>query len=621
MSISFWQNAKAVLIGTADFAYDESLPSIPNVENNINDLENVLTDSKIIGIPKENITKIFNGNSTSIKLALQKIVKEQPTTLLIYYSGHGVRENGSLYLTGNDTIRQSVLATGIKITDIHDIIKLGNNIDRKVVIFDCCYSGMAIGGELGDEASKLDADIDIHGTYTLASSPGHRVSKFNEEQRNTEFTGAFINILKHGLDNNTDIITLDNIYSEIRSDFVKRNNQGENIYEPMKSNKLNVSDFPFANNSQFLNNKLTFEQTVPAKAENEKAKEKNIKQENLNYPQKKKSDKLPETPSFKTFVFEFVSNNLIFVLLSNVLPIILATDKKYGAPDIIGSYIVSVVFVSGFSIWYFTERFKGNNWKSYILKKIKNSFMFFILSSIIIFILPDGKTTQSNVKETNKQVEMPQKQSEKPKSKIEVTKNTVKVSTKQPKIVYCLSDLTTPGKETSEVYTVNQDGTENKLLKSYPGSYLIEDVSKDGEKILFISENNSTPNFTSEIYVMDVKSRNLTPITSDGREKVNAKWSSDEKKITFLKGTGMGYKPFIINIDGSNLQPLSKEKVKSISHSPDGKKMLVNSDAKYNIYGLFIKNTDNNVRVKIKTKLDSPNSPIKNRLTQAWLPQ
>jgi hypothetical protein len=605
MSISFWQNAKAVLIGTGNFAYDNSLTAIQNVENNINDLENVLTDSKIIGIPKENITKIFDGNSTFIKLTLQRIVAEQPATLLIYYTGHGVRENGSLYLTGNDTIRQSVLATGIKITDFHDIIKLGSNIDRKVVILDCCYSGLAIGGELGDDLSKLDVDIDIHGTYTLASSPGNRVSKFDDEQRNTEFTGAFINILKNGLDNHNNIITLDNIYSKIRADFVNRNNHGENIYEPMKSNKLNVPDFPFANNPQFLNNdKLPSEQTLSTETNKEKVKEKNIKQENENFSQKKITDKSSETPSLKTFLFEFVSNNWLFILFSNFFPLILSTDTKEGAGDIIGSYIFSLVIVSGFSIWYYTERFKGNNWKSYILKKLKNSFMFFILSIIFIFLFTQNQS--------------PQKQGKAPQSQVKITTGTDKIIKKASKIVYCISILTNPGAEKSEIYTVNQNGTENNPLTSLPGDYSIEDVSKDGKKILFIVNVKSK----WDIYSMELNSKNMTPITSDGKPKGHAKWSPDGK-VYFSKKAGIDWESFIINVDGSNLQPIAKEKAnvnQNNSRSPDGKKILFQSETKNNLQGLFIMNTDDKKKVHIMTKLDSPYYE-KNRLTQAWLPQ
>ena len=78
-------------------------------------------------------------------------------------------------------------------------------------------------------------DTDVKGTYILASSPGDEVSYFSKNGRNTYFTGALIDVLKNGIDNASEMLTLDDLY-----DYSKEHLNQKNFPHPIFKSELNI---------------------------------------------------------------------------------------------------------------------------------------------------------------------------------------------------------------------------------------------------------------------------------------------------------------------------------------------------------------------------------------------
>jgi hypothetical protein len=93
-------------------------------------------------------------------------------TLLFYYSGHGVLENGDHYLAPSETDPFSPDKNGFL---FEEFTRLMNKCySRKIVsILDCCYSGAARIGKGGaDEAAKLGRMAIDNGSKTLERGEG-----------------------------------------------------------------------------------------------------------------------------------------------------------------------------------------------------------------------------------------------------------------------------------------------------------------------------------------------------------------------------------------------------------------------------------------------------------------
>ena len=75
------------------------------------------------------------------KIARLYAHRRKSDLLLLYYSGHGIRdEHGDLYLAARDTEMELVGATALDAAYVRARIDKSGS-QRKVVVLDCCHSG------------------------------------------------------------------------------------------------------------------------------------------------------------------------------------------------------------------------------------------------------------------------------------------------------------------------------------------------------------------------------------------------------------------------------------------------------------------------------------------------
>ncbi|MCG8330012.1 MAG: caspase family protein [Chitinophagales bacterium] len=242
MNLSFDPiKTKVILIGTSEYSDDFSC--IPNVQNNIQKLSEIISSPEIIGVPSKNIFKLINIPSKSLVKEIKKISDDlNISTLIIYYSGHGFRtDSRKLYLTTIDTEKTIPEISSLDA----DIVK--NWLDkipirRKILILDCCHSGIVT---LNDN-SYTDYFKNIEGTFILASSPPEEASFFHPKEEYTFFTKELINILEKGLDIGKDAISVNDIFRFLAK---KLNSRGLPV--PRKKDNLNISDFNIAKNVNY----------------------------------------------------------------------------------------------------------------------------------------------------------------------------------------------------------------------------------------------------------------------------------------------------------------------------------------------------------------------------------
>ena len=240
---------RAVLIGTGEF--DNGFPAIPPVKGNMEDFFNLLTDKTHIGLPQQNVTVAFNKTNTEIEeLLLQTSRLPDTETLIIYFAGHGYRTDiKKLYLIARNTRKiDDYILGGIDFDFISNAVLKPSTARQKIMILDACHSGIATQGD-----KDMIMDTDVKGTYILASSPGDEVSYFSKNGRNTYFTGALIDVLKNGIDNSKEMLTLDDLY-----DYSKDHLSQKKFPHPIYKSELNIppANFSIARNPAFSLEKL-----------------------------------------------------------------------------------------------------------------------------------------------------------------------------------------------------------------------------------------------------------------------------------------------------------------------------------------------------------------------------
>jgi len=114
-----------------------------------------------------------------------------------------------------------------------------------------------------------------------------------------------------------------------------------------------------------------------------------------------------------------------------------------------------------------------------------------------------------------------------------------------------------PGPYKEHSFTVNE------------GTWLNLDVSPDGQKIVF--------DILGDIYVMPITGGTAQPLRQGMAMEVQPRYSYDGKKILFTCDAGGGDNIWVMNADGTNAKPITKEKFRLLNNatwSPDGKYII-----------------------------------------------
>ncbi|PPK67846.1 caspase family protein [Actinokineospora auranticolor] len=190
--------SRAVLIGARDFPRADALRPLPAVRNNLADLVRALCDPDTGILDRAHCTVIDDPESPgAVMRGLRRPVGEAQDLLVVYYSGHGIRHESrhELYLAVRETEQDVLKSSAVPFEWLKDAIE-DSPARTKLLILDCCYSGLALGAMSATEVR----DIGVAGTSVITSSSGTQLSYSPPGETHTAFSGALITLLREGSD-------------------------------------------------------------------------------------------------------------------------------------------------------------------------------------------------------------------------------------------------------------------------------------------------------------------------------------------------------------------------------------------------------------------------------------
>lgn len=229
--------SRAVLIGAYSGFKDLGLGDLPAVERNVKELRQILTDGRTGILPSKNCITILQPRSEKKVLEQVEAAAVAATDMLIvYYSGHGllVGQKEELYLALRDSKWPD---TCLRYDLLRDRLQtLGRRTRRTVVILDCCYSGRALHGEMGERPAispeeiekTIDAKARIEGVCVLTASEATRTMRVRMGETFTPFTGTLIDVLRNGIPEGPEFLDMTTLYEEVR---LRLSERGE-TFEP-----------------------------------------------------------------------------------------------------------------------------------------------------------------------------------------------------------------------------------------------------------------------------------------------------------------------------------------------------------------------------------------------------
>lgn len=215
MSLPDPRNSRAVLIGTSEY---ESLPQLEAVTANVEHLKALFSANDLWGLPPENCTVLMNcAQPTEVLAAVREAAEAARDTLVVYFAGHGLRspDNDELYLALRTTVKDRMF-TALRYDDLRrELLHTAFNVASKVVLLDCCYSGVA----MRDTMSATDDVAErarIEGTYLMTASASTVLALAPKGEKYTAFTGEIIDAISTGIPDGPDLLNMEKLFWHIR---------------------------------------------------------------------------------------------------------------------------------------------------------------------------------------------------------------------------------------------------------------------------------------------------------------------------------------------------------------------------------------------------------------------
>ena len=175
----------ALLIGVS--SYGEGLTPIPSARLDVEALAQVLRDPQLGGFPHDQVVVLQDPQRTPMERAVAELFanRDSEDLLLLYFSGHGFRDNQrQLLLSCSESIKskqgEPELYSTVRARDVQAYMQVSKS-QRQLLILDCCFSGAFADGM----AAKDDGAIDLEafggkGKAVLTSSASIETSSAPE---------------------------------------------------------------------------------------------------------------------------------------------------------------------------------------------------------------------------------------------------------------------------------------------------------------------------------------------------------------------------------------------------------------------------------------------------------
>ncbi|MFM0626383.1 hypothetical protein [Paraburkholderia xenovorans] len=214
-----------ILLGASNFPRHHYGPGLSFLRSKQDFRAYVQNDEHGFAVPDSRVLDLFDSHHppSAQLVAIGKFLdkfssetaKEELRNLIIYYVGHGyfcgLRQDYHVALSCLETNYEST--TGLKITELAEVIKLRARSYRRFVILDCCFAAEALAQFQGqaDDAISVKAinafseslpqrpkDVPTRGTALFCAADKDSVALSPKGQPHTMFTGAFLKILDKG---------------------------------------------------------------------------------------------------------------------------------------------------------------------------------------------------------------------------------------------------------------------------------------------------------------------------------------------------------------------------------------------------------------------------------------
>lgn len=240
-------HSAAILIGTATYTY---LPSVPAVASSLERMHRLLT-GPLCGWPRDKVRVLADervpGNLPDLLVEDFSAARD---VALFYYVGHGQPDRNDrlcLGLVDSRTDQERRYTTSLTFDAVRHAMQ-ESKAKVKILLLDCCYSGLALSGHntLGaDDGFGISGRVIGSGAYVVAACGPYDKARYEEQPGNpdagTYFTKHLVEVVLAGGAGGATVLTLGQLTSKLREDLASL---GRPV--PAELARDEAAAFPFA---------------------------------------------------------------------------------------------------------------------------------------------------------------------------------------------------------------------------------------------------------------------------------------------------------------------------------------------------------------------------------------
>jgi hypothetical protein len=208
--------SRAVLVAVDDYVPTDALGPTPGVQENVEQLSALLSDPRLLGLPRDHCTILRNPPDAATVLdAVYESAASATGAFILYMVGFTLAapRHPDLYfgLAGSS---ESRLYRALRFPDVAAIVRETGRASDRVIILDYCYDGQVPAVHSTGPAA-LEA---VPGASVLAATAKDAKSWVPSGQRTTAFTGALIRAAESGAPDAVDSLDLAALYRQVGRD-------------------------------------------------------------------------------------------------------------------------------------------------------------------------------------------------------------------------------------------------------------------------------------------------------------------------------------------------------------------------------------------------------------------
>ena len=213
------------------------------------DLAAALTDPVYGVVPKNHCTVLENqGDIRLIGRNLRSAATQAEDLLLVYFVGHGLVDGRrhQLYLGLPDSEWADPEFNSLEYDKLRSSV-LDSPAATKIIILDCCFSGRVVSEAMADPVTEMVGQMEVDGTYVLASAERDQVALILPGEDYTAFTGRLLQLLRNGVPEGPELLTIDYLNRKLKAKM-----KAEGLSEPQKRGTATADSLALAENRAFV---------------------------------------------------------------------------------------------------------------------------------------------------------------------------------------------------------------------------------------------------------------------------------------------------------------------------------------------------------------------------------